>query len=146
MLEGNPVLLRTEKGEEELKTRKYGLSVRMRGVLILVDGNSSLEKIQMKAYGMPDVDSAIESLLDEGYIEPVADSEDGVAVLKSRLKEAAREILGDQAEKVVSRIEDAPDDMEGLRAAVEGSVKLVKLTIDEKKAEELMKKAEEILR
>jgi len=146
MLEGNPVLLRTEKGEEELKTRKYGLSVRMRGVLILVDGNSSLEKIQMKAYGMPDVDSAIESLLDEGYIEPVADSEDGVAVLKSRWKEAAREILGDQAEKVVSRIEDAPDDMEGLRAAVEGSVKLVKLTIDEKKAEELMKKAEEILR
>jgi len=146
MLEGNPVLLRTEKGEEELKTRKYGLSVRMRGVLILVDGNSSLEKIQMKAYGMPDVDSAIQSLIDDGYVEKAGGEEEGRGDYKSRLIDAVREILGDQAEKVVSRISDAPDDMEGLRAAVEGSVKLVKLTIDEKKAEELMKKAEEILR
>ncbi len=146
MLEGDPVIRRTEKGEEELKTRKYGLPVRMRGVLVLVDGTSSLQKIKAKAYGMPDVDSAIESLLAEGYIESVADFEDGVAVLKSRLIEAAGDVLGVKAEKVISRIEDAPDDIEGLRAAVEGSVKLVKLTIDEKKADELMKKAEEILR
>ncbi len=146
MLEGDPVIRRTDKGEEEVKTRKHGLSLRMRGVLILVDGTSSLQKIRDKAYGMPDVDSAIESLLSEGYIEPVADSEDGLAVHKSMLVEAAREILGEKAEKVVSRIEAAPDDIEGLMAAVEGSVKLVKLTIDEKKAEELMKKAEEVLR
>ncbi len=148
MIDPKAVLKKTEKGEEEIRTRRYGLSMHLRAVLILIDGVSSFEKITAKAYGMKDIESDIQTLMDEGYIVSEGSEQKTVtsaAGAKEKLIGIVNEIFGDKSEKILSRIDSVADEPEALRAALSSAVKLAKLTIDEEKARELKERGEAIL-
>lgn len=148
MIDPKTVLKKTEKGEEEIKTRKYGLSMHMRAVLILVDGVSSLDKVTAKAYGMKEIESHIQTLIDEGYIVPVGSAQGAItssAGVKEKLIGVVNEIFGDKSEKILSRFDSVADEPEALRAALSSAVKIAKLTIDEGKAQALKERGEALL-
>jgi hypothetical protein len=57
---------------------------------------------------------------------------------KYALLRAVREVMGPAfAEKVQKKLDNAPNTRSGLEAALESCCKLVRLTVDEKKAKEL---------
>ena len=137
------VYQKTSKGEEELRTRKYNVPQNLRQVLIFVDGKSNITKILEKAAGFPNVGQSLEELAVQGFIH--LDETVTFAGIKEELIATARQILGADAEKVVAKIKDAPDTKEGLQATTKSCMKLVKLVIDEKKAEEMIRKCSEIM-
>jgi DNA-binding transcriptional regulator YhcF (GntR family) len=141
----NPKIIfrKSNKGEEELRTRKFGISQNLRQVLIFVDGETAVSKILEKTAGLPHVDRSLEELERQGFIE--ADRTATVAAVKDELIAMARQMLGADAEKVVAKIADARETKQDLEAAIAGCKKLVRLTIDEKKAEELINKCSELL-
>ncbi len=131
---------KTAKGEDEIRTRKYGLAQNLRRVLILVDGMSDESKVLQKGSVLPDdIPWSLRELARQDYIN------DEVTVVtaadaKNELVRIARETLGADAEKVVDKIRNAPDHKEGLTAALDRCKKLVRMIIDEKKADELIQK------
>jgi hypothetical protein len=137
------ILKKTDKGEEEIRTRKYGISQPLRQILIFVDGKAMASKIIEKAAGLPDVSRSLDELTRQGFIR--ADETVTAAMVKQDLIAMARDMLGADAEKVVSKITDAPETKEGLEAVTAACKKLVRITIDEKKAEELMSRCSAIM-
>lgn len=138
------ILKKTEKGEEEMRSRKYGLAPNLRRVLILVDGKSDPAEILAKGAGWPDILPCLEELERHGYIHHVEGSLT-IAVVKEELVRIAQQVLGDDAAKVIEKIREAPDTKQGLEAAASKCKKFVKLAIDEKMAEELMGKCAALL-
>jgi hypothetical protein len=57
------------KGTEEIAMRTYGLSMRLRPYLLIVDGARSLEELIREHPGLPEVEMVFKSLLDSGFIE-----------------------------------------------------------------------------
>lgn len=142
-MDNKMVYAKTEKGEEELRSRKNGLDLPLRRVLILVDGSSTVDKVIEKGQGLPDITSSLETLFNDGYI--VTSSNGSGRDIKADLIRIAQETLGKDAEKVIKKIQKSPDSTEALRSTIEESKKLVKLVIDEKKAEELSKRCLDII-
>jgi DNA-binding PadR family transcriptional regulator len=137
------VYQKTDKGEEELRTRKYGIPQHLRQVLIFVDGRSNIAKILEKAAGFPNVGQSLDELTQQGFIR--LDETVTITGIKSELIETAKQTLGADAEKIIAKIKDAPETKEGLQATMSSCKKLVRLVIDEKKAEELIQKCSEIM-
>jgi DNA-binding PadR family transcriptional regulator len=134
---------KTVKGEEELRTRKYNLPQNLRQVLIFVDGKSNITKILEKAAGFPNVGQSLEQLAAQEFIQ--IDDTVSFTAIKDELIATAQQTLGADAEKVIAKIKDAPETKEGLQATMDNCKKYVKLVIDEKKAEELIRKCSEIM-
>jgi hypothetical protein len=135
------IYAKTAKGQEEIEQRAHGLSQGLRRVLIMVDGKSTVEELTAKM--MQDLSGPLQELLDGGYISGeggAANPAGGVSGLKQELISIAEDILGKHAERVVQKIQSSPDDLEGMRAAVEDCQKFVRLFIDEKQAEVLFTK------
>ena len=158
-MDGGSIYSRTSKGEEEVQTRKYGVSMAVRRVLILVDGKSTAERLFKSAHGVGDGPAALKELLQGGFIQegagrpaqtgmdsasPGRDSGPAEAI-KQALIEAAHEVLGPDAVRIVEKIREAPTDREGLMASLQHCKKVVKLTISETKAKVLEQKCEEII-
>lgn len=142
-MDSSIVFVKTEKGEKEIKTRKHGLPLSSRRVLILVDGRSDVSKLIEKGEGLPDIIETLGVLEKEGFIEPsISAPRNNV---KDELISMAKKTLGTDAGKVVKKIEKADGSKEALISAIEDCQKLVKLTIDEQKAEELGKKCSTII-
>lgn len=59
---------------------------------------------------------------------------------------AALRVLGSHADKVVTKLKGAGESKEALERTLDQCIKLVNLTIDEKKALELKLKCQDILR
>ncbi|MGE0081953.1 MAG: hypothetical protein AB7U81_11705 [Thiohalomonadaceae bacterium] len=145
------VVRKTAKGEEEIQKRSHGLERNLRYVLILVDGRSSVEQIVAKGAGLQDVEGALDRLAADGYVDiegfsarAVSGGAD-VAQAKASLIAIARELLGGEAGKIVSKIEAAPDNREGLLEVLHQCKKVVRLVIDEQKAEALMARCGAVL-
>lgn len=66
--------------------------------------------------------------------------------LKAELKYMVLRVLGSNADMVVSKLEAAEDSKEALERTLDQCIKLVSLTIDEKKATELRQRCQDILR
>ena len=62
---------KTAKGQAEIETRQYRLNPRLRTALILVDGHRSDTDLRRMIFG--EADETLRTLLDEGFIEPIAD-------------------------------------------------------------------------
>ena len=71
-MDRNAVLVKTDKGTEEVKSRAYGLAARLRSVLIMVDGNSTVADYVTRFGAIPDIEGTLQMLLDQGYVEPRA--------------------------------------------------------------------------
>lgn len=145
------VVRKTAKGEEEIRKRIHGLERNLRYVLILVDGRSSVEQIVAKGAGMHDVVGSLARLAADGYVDIEGFSARAgrggadVAQVKANLVAIAREVLGGEAGRIVSKIEAAPDSREGLLEVLHQCKKVVRLVIDEQKAEALMARCGAVL-
>lgn len=157
------VLAKTSKGTREIAERLFGLDLRLRRALILVDGKASLGELIRRAAGIPDFVETLRTLVESGFVAPVggrAGPEGGEATRppapdpaepeSSRTPQAqvidlARQLLGEHAERIVARIEAGGAGAAELGMSVDACYKLIRLTIDEKKAEDFLRRARRIL-
>lgn len=68
----NTILDKTDKGREEIATRKYQLAPRLRTLLVMIDGKQSKESLLTKVAGLGLTDENITQLLDSGFIHIIA--------------------------------------------------------------------------
>ena len=150
------VLAKTPLGAEALNGQGAELPRALRHALILVDGRSTVAKLVQRASMIPEFPAALRELVAKGLVAPVggasapsgprAGSSPGAGKsLAASLAAAAEAILGDQAGKVVRKLEEAGGSRETLAAAVDSCYKLIRLTIDESRAEEFRKAAKDII-
>lgn len=153
MMNPASIVSKTRKGDEEIRNRTHGLGRNLRTLLILIDGKSTVEEILAeKAIGLDGADAGLDELAEGGFIafdgEAVAETAGGggdIAEVKAELIAIANELLGPDGEKIISKLEAAPESKEGLLEAVSGCKKLVKLIIDENKAEQLMQRCSVVI-
>jgi len=69
-MEGNPVLVRTSRGIEELQNRSRDLPRTSRHALILVDGRSTLAELERKGSMIPEFAAALRDLVARGLVAP----------------------------------------------------------------------------
>ena len=65
------VLIKTAKGQEEIRTKAFKLSPRLRRFLILVDGHSRVEEF-LARYGVlgDDIEAQLDALVADGFLAP----------------------------------------------------------------------------
>ena len=151
------ILVKTSKGVEEIKSRSHGLSQTLRALLIMADGATSLSNLLSRNAQMPKAEESIAWLVREGFVETVPGSKrpaaasssagpiTGQLTPKQMLVAMTRELLGPDASKVIQRLDEAPDSSVELAAAIERCHKFIKLTIDEKKADQFLKASQSLL-
>ena len=125
------VFKKTAKGQEEMTSRKYGLSQNLRHVLIFVDGVADVAKILEKGSGCPNIEQHLEELASQGFIQ--SDDLTSISVIKEELIAAAKETLGPDAEKIVAKLKDAllnlDKDAEGTKVLAQfGALKFIETT------------------
>jgi len=146
-MDNSLVFHKTAKGQDEMDSRRYHLDSRHRVALILVDGKSDLKTLHAKAEGMADLDALLEDLAVQGFIaaanatwQPTADpgsSASGPELMRRELVDVAIMVLGKKSDKVGKILREADSSYPALAEAGRRCVKLVRLTIDEAKADEL---------
>lgn len=62
---------KTDRGREEIATRKFGLASRMRQLLVMIDGKKSQNDLLAKVSGLGLDDKSIAELIDNNFIEQV---------------------------------------------------------------------------
>lgn len=67
---------KTEKGREEIATRKYGLSLRLHSILLLIDGKKTCHDLVQAYPGLGLSDILLSDLEQQGFISPLASSPD----------------------------------------------------------------------
>lgn len=70
---------KTEKGREEIATRKYHLSPRARSLLVMIDGKQNADDLLQKVAGLGLTEQCMADLLQEGYIREAATAVAAVA-------------------------------------------------------------------
>ncbi len=93
-MDPNALLVKSQKGVEEIESRAHGLSHKLRGALIMIDGESTLAQILDRCGEFSDrVQAQILELALEGYIETVNESgelvEDGLGLVDDSVQLAA---------------------------------------------------------
>ena len=64
----NSIFDKSDKGREEIATRKYHLASRLRTLLVLMDGKHSVEDLLQKVAGLGLNQQSIDELLENGFI------------------------------------------------------------------------------
>ena len=158
-MDPSQILVKTRKGQEEIKTRASNLSQSIRTLLIMIDGATSLASFRAKTSQLPQSEENLNWLLDQGFValaatdapvrgfspSALASEAEPVSAHKSALIELSRQLLENQAAKVIQRLEETPDTPADLRLGLERCHKLIKLTIDEGKATSFLKAGQDIL-
>lgn len=70
----NLIFDKTDKGREEIATRQYQLSTRLRTLLVLVDGRQSNENLLKKVSGLGLNDASLKELADNGFIQIIVNT------------------------------------------------------------------------
>lgn len=152
-MDSHVVLARTPLGAEALARQDHALPRSLRHALILVDGHSSVAKLEQRGAIIPDFPAALRELVARGLVAAVGHAAPFTAhgspppggALRPALVRLAEGILGDKSGKVVKKLEDSGDSPAELSVAVESCFKLIRLTIDEKAAEEFRVAAKEVI-
>lgn len=113
------ILVKTDKGAEEIATRKYKLDPKLRTLLIMVNGTASAAQLAQKFAGIGDIQPLLARLAKDGYVKEAGNA--GGGDIKSVRMEVARalyDILGPEAEAMTMKIESCAT-MDALRAYLE---------------------------
>jgi hypothetical protein len=131
-MDHNATYRKTELGLEEIKTRAAGLPVKLRSVLILMDGKTPLSDLLTRSPLPPESYPQLDLLLDGGFITPVetsaptVDAEAAVTAgqdLRTLQRQACRkllDLLGPEADRFTIRIEavNSQEEFLGLAADI----------------------------
>jgi hypothetical protein len=69
---------KTDKGREEIATRKHQLPTRLRTLLVMIDGKQNEEELLKKVSGLGLTQESVSELLDNGFIQISAQAEPSV--------------------------------------------------------------------
>lgn len=62
---------KTDKGREEIATRRHGLSLRLRSILLLIDGKKSVEDLLRTYPGLGLTEALLADLEGQGFVTPL---------------------------------------------------------------------------
>lgn len=89
---------KTDKGREELSTRKYQLAPRSRSLLVLVDGKQTVADLLKKIVGLGLNQQSIQDLFDQEFIaisQSIAQSSVAVPTIAPAAQETEDELVSD---------------------------------------------------
>lgn len=145
-MDSSAVLAKTRKGLDELAQRTGAVPQKLRSVLILVDGKTRYGDLLSKCSFIQECSEHLTWLLQNGFLQTVGATPGSDAVLasvatspKATLLNLARELLGAHSGAVVQRLQDTEDTHDALAQTLERCHKLIRLSIDEKKAEQFLR-------
>lgn len=72
----NIIFDKSDKGREEIATRKYRLASRLRTLLVLTDGKQSAGDLLQKVSGLGLNEQSIDELLEHGFIHAATEQRD----------------------------------------------------------------------
>jgi len=67
---------KTDKGREEIATRKYQLAPRLRSLLVMVDGEQASDKLLQKVAALGLTEQNLNELLEQDFIRSKISAED----------------------------------------------------------------------
>ena len=164
-MDSTTVLNKTLKGVDELAQRTGEVPQKLRPMLILVDGKTSFADLLRKCSFIQQCQEQLAWLVQHGFIQaapadpvtnpPVTAGSNAAsyspmpipvaASPKRALLALAHDLLGAHADAVVQRLQDSGDTREALAQTLERCHKLIRLSIDEKKAEQFRRLGSELL-
>jgi hypothetical protein len=112
------VLSKTEKGREEIETRKYKLEQRLRAVLITVNGKLTAGELVSQFSQTTDINAQLEKLLREGFVQEPLDDSARLQQAQTELSALISAALGPGGDSIALKIEGAKSVAE-LRAYLE---------------------------
>ena len=147
------ILFRTAKGEALAQGHSHEISANLRRALLVVDGKTSVADIAKKVFWVSDVVAVLQELYKLELINDdvstiqgdVSQTGGGGLLLKIKLAGLARELLQDNAGRIIKRIEDADGTPEALDEALLSCKKLIKLTINDNIADIFLRRGREII-
>ena len=143
------VFLKTQKGETEIVTRTNKLNHALRYVLILVNGKSTVGEIMDKGAGLPKIELALDMLATQGFIYTLVESKQtsqaSLRDPKSQIIALAQTLLGDDAKPIIKKLRESDNSPDALAHTTNMCKRLIKLTIDDVKAEDFVRRAQEII-
>lgn len=71
-MEATLLALKTPKGHEEIRSRAHGLSQKLRTLLIMVDGKSTVGELLGRFPGVAEIQSNLRQLIELGFVQVAA--------------------------------------------------------------------------
>jgi hypothetical protein len=113
------ILTKTDKGAEEIATRKHKLDPRLRTLLIMVNGAATAAQLAQKFAGIGDIQPLLAQLEKEGYVKAGGGAAGGdIKEVRMEVARALTAALGPEADAMTMKIEGIPS-MDALRAYLE---------------------------
>ena len=158
VMDSDAVLVKTGKGAEELAQRSGAMPQKLRAILIMVDGKTQWGELLNRYSGLPEFNEHLVWLVDNGFVEAVVKpsgtktqaATDNVmftssATGRAGLIELAHHLLGAHGNNVTQRLQETEDEHDALAQTLERCYKLIRLSIDENKAEQFRKLGKKLL-
>jgi len=101
------VLSKTDKGREEIETRKYKLDQRLRAVLITVNGKLTAAELVRQFSQATDINAQLEKLLREGFVQQPLDDSARLKQIQQELGALISAALGPGGDSIALKIEGA---------------------------------------
>ena len=101
------VLAKTDKGREEIETRKYKLEQRLRAVLITVNGKLTAGELVGQFSQASDINAQLEKLLREGFVQQPLDDSARLKQVQTELGALISAALGPGGDNIALKIEGA---------------------------------------
>ena len=156
-MDGKIVFRKTAKGKHEVETRAKDIEPQLRLVLIMVNGELSFDELHLQLDRLNSFDSAAQledslvALIEFDFITDTSKftekiraeygkkkwSEDKIINTKARLIGKTDELLGGNSKRVVNKLQNSANTIEGLAIAIDKCEKAVRLFIDEDIAKKL---------
>jgi hypothetical protein len=109
------VLSKTDKGREEIETRKYKLDQRLRAVLITVNGKLTAGELVRQFSQATDINAQLEKLLRDGFVQQPLDDSGRLKQARAGISALISAALGPDGDSIALKVENAKS-MEELRA------------------------------
>jgi len=113
------VLQKTEKGVDEVQTRRHKLEQRLRTLLIVVNGKATGADLARQFEQIGDVRPMLEQLVAQGFIREAAGASAAeFGEIRVQLSHALTDVLGPAGDAITLQLEECRN-LEELRAFVE---------------------------
>ncbi len=114
------ILVKTVKGKEEIEHRYQSLEAKLRSIIIMIDGTTSLKELVDRFSHARDISSDLEFLLQHGFITGEDDYEDKIRILSRILSD----MMGPHADMLNVKLEGC-DSTEALQTFLDDNRDLI---------------------
>ncbi len=104
-MDKNVILLKTDKGIDEIKIRQYKLNPRLRAILIVVNGQKNIGELLNNFSQIDNVDDDVRSSIKTGFLRATADFKKQ----RKALSNSVTDVMGPYADFFTLQIEECKD-------------------------------------